>query len=81
MEINARPVAKEEVEAILDRLRPGLVADGGNVELIDVEADGTVRVSFQGACTDCPAQSTTLRVALDEPLRNALPGISAVLAV
>ena len=43
------------VERILDRLRPGLVSDGGNVELLEVSDDGTVRVALQGACASCQA--------------------------
>jgi Fe-S cluster biogenesis protein NfuA len=81
MELQSRTVARKDVEAILDHLRPGLVADGGNLELIDIEPDGTVRVVFQGACANCPAQTTTLRVAIQEPLRSALPGISSVIAI
>ncbi len=81
MELQARAVAREDIEAILDRLRPGLIADGGNLELVDIEPDGTVRIAFQGACATCPAQTTTLRVAIQEPLRNALPNITSVIAV
>ena len=55
-----------------------LVADGGNVELGAVTADGVVRVEFQGACLDCPAQLATLRIAIEEPLRKAVPGVTAV---
>ena len=81
MDLQARLIPREDVEAVLDRLRPGLIADGGNVELIDIEADGTVRVSLQGACADCPAQATTLRFGLEEPLRKALPTVSKVIPV
>ena len=81
MELGSRTVTREDVELVLDRLRPGLVADGGNVELIDVEADGTVRIAMQGACADCPAQPATLRVGLEEPLRQAIPGVTAVVAI
>ncbi|MCH7600551.1 MAG: NifU family protein, partial [Myxococcales bacterium] len=49
MELQTRRITLKQVEAVLDRLRPGLIADGGNVELVGVEADGTVRVSMQGA--------------------------------
>ena len=80
MELQAQMVAREDVEMVLDQLRPGLVADGGNVELIDIEPDGTVRVAFQGTCVSCPAQTTTLRVAIQEPLRNALPAITSVIS-
>lgn len=80
VELQSQMVAREEVEAILDQLRPGLIADGGNVELIDIQPDGTVRVEFQGTCAECPAQTTTLRVAIEEPLRKALPDISGVIS-
>lgn len=72
------PPRREIVEAWLDRIRPALVADGGNVELVGVEHDGTVRVALQGACADCPAQLATLRVGIEEPLKRALPGVQAV---
>ena len=72
------PPERGLVEAWLDRIRPGLVADGGNVELVGVDHDGTVRVVLQGACADCPAQLATLRVGIEEPLKRALPGVQAV---
>jgi Fe-S cluster biogenesis protein NfuA len=72
------PPRRELVEAWLDRIRQGLVADGGNVELVGIEHDGTVRVALQGACARCPAQLTTLRVGIEEPLKRALPGVQAV---
>jgi Fe-S cluster biogenesis protein NfuA len=81
MELQSSFVAPQDVETVLDHLRPGLVADGGNVELIDIEPDGTVRLLFQGACANCPAQTSTLRVAIEEPLRSALPGITSVISV
>ncbi|HPG25894.1 MAG: NifU family protein [Spirochaetaceae bacterium] len=75
------PPAREVVEAWLDRLRPALVADGGNVELLSVEADGTVRIALQGACSTCPARLATLRIGLEEPLKQQLAGVQAVVAV
>lgn len=72
------PPQRKQVEAWLDRIRPALVADGGNVELVGIEHDGTVRVALQGACTTCPAQLATLRVGIEEPLKRALPGVRAV---
>jgi Fe-S cluster biogenesis protein NfuA len=74
---NAR--LRDAVEAALDRLRPGLVADGGNVELVGIDPDGTVRVMLQGACASCPAQLATVRVAIEEPLRRTVPGVSGVI--
>ncbi len=71
----------EAVEAQLDRLRPALVADGGNVELLGVDADGTVRVTLQGQCATCPAQIATLRLGIEEPLREAIPAVMGVVAI
>jgi Fe-S cluster biogenesis protein NfuA len=71
----------DAVEAELDGLRPALIADGGNVELLDVDDDGTVRLVLQGECATCPAQFATLRVGLEEPLRSAVPGVTAVVLV
>jgi Fe-S cluster biogenesis protein NfuA len=71
----------DAVEAQLDRLRPALVADGGNIELLGVDADGTVRVTLQGQCATCPAQIATLRLGIEEPLREAIPAVLGVVAI
>ena len=81
LELESRAPLRGAVEAALDRLRPGLLADGGNVELLDVGEDGVVRVVFQGACVACPAQNATLRVGLEEPLKRSVPGVTAVVPV
>ena len=78
MEIQEQGPSRDAIEAVLDRIRPGLIADGGNLELLDVGLDGVVRVEFQGACASCPAQLATLRVAIEEPLRARIPGVTAV---
>jgi Fe-S cluster biogenesis protein NfuA len=75
------PPAREIVEAWLDRVRPALVADGGNIELVAIDHDGTVRVAMQGACADCPAQLATLRIGIEDPLKKAFAGIRSVIAV
>jgi Fe-S cluster biogenesis protein NfuA len=74
------PPEAGEVEAMLDRIRPGLVADGGNLELLGIDADGTVRIELQGECATCPARVATLRVAIEEPLRQTFAGVTAVVA-
>ena len=81
MEIARKRPARKAVEEVLDRIRPGLVADGGNVELRQIEEDGLVRIEFQGACATCPAQLATLRIAIESPLREAVPGVTGVVAV
>jgi len=77
----ARPALRDAVEAQLDRLRPALIADGGNVELVGVDADGTVRVTFQGYCATCPAQVATLEIGLQTPLMATVPGVTSVVAI
>jgi len=74
------PPPREAVETTLDQLRPALVADGGNVEIVAVDPDGTLRLTFQGACTTCPAQLATLRAGLEPRLKAAHPGIHNVIA-
>jgi Fe-S cluster biogenesis protein NfuA len=72
---------RAQVEATLDHLRPGLIADGGNVELVGVESSGVVSVLFQGACVRCPAQLATLRFVLEAALRKEIPAITQVVPI
>lgn len=72
---------RERVEVVLDRLRPGLLADGGNVEVVGVDEDGVVRVLFQGACATCPAQVATLRLVIEATLRREVRDITEVVPV
>jgi len=81
MEWSASNQLRPAVEAALDRLRPALVADGGNVEIVDIDDEGHVRVCFQGACATCPAQIATLRIGLEAPLRKAVPGVTALISI
>ncbi len=69
---------EEQVRAALDALRPGFLADGGNVELIAIDEDGTVWVELQGACETCPAAAQTLRLVLAPGLREAVRGVTSV---
>ena len=75
------PPRPEDVRAALDVVRPGLLADGGNVELVSVGEDGKVQLELQGACRNCPAQEMTLRHVVEPLLRERLSGITAVVAV
>jgi Fe-S cluster biogenesis protein NfuA len=71
---------RDRVEIALDRLRPALIADGGNLELLDVAEDGTVCVVLQGTCASCPAQSATIRFGVEAALRAEIPEVTAVVA-
>jgi len=71
---------KEKVDKVLDKIRPSLMADGGNVELVDVE-DGVVKVRLTGACSGCPMSQMTLKMGIERLLKQELPEIQEVVAV
>lgn len=81
METSRTRTLRHRVEAALDRLRPALLQDGGNVELVEVQEDGTVRIELQGACATCPAQAATVREAIEPELREQVDAAVAVVAV
>jgi Fe-S cluster biogenesis protein NfuA len=68
---------KEKVQAVLDKIRPSLQADGGDVELADV-VDGVVKVRLQGACKGCPMSQMTLRNVIERVIKKEIPEVKAV---
>lgn len=72
---------KVRIEEVLDLVRPYLQADGGNVELVDVTEAGVVMVRLQGACGSCPSAHYTLKMGIEEQLKQHIPGIVEVIAV
>ncbi len=71
---------KEQVEAALGEIRPALQADGGDVELVDVE-DGVVKVRLTGACGSCPMATMTLRFGVEKVLKERIPEVKQVVTV
>ncbi len=71
---------KEKVEQELENIRPRLQADGGDVELVDVE-DNVVKVKLTGACAGCPMSQMTLTQGVERVLKNKIPEIKKVQAV
>ena len=71
---------RDKVEEVLNQIRPALVADGGNVELLDVN-DGTVKVRLTGACAGCPMSTMTLKMGIERILKQEIPEIKEVVAV
>jgi len=71
---------REKVEAALDRIRPALQADGGDVELIDVR-EGVVSVKLIGACGGCPMSTMTLRNGIERILKQDVPEVKEVVTV
>ena len=72
---------KEKVEQALSKIRPMLQADGGNVELVEVTADGIVRVKLTGACGCCPMSQMTLKNGIEKLLKKEIPEIKEVIAL
>lgn len=72
---------EEKVLSALDKIRPYLKADGGDVELIQITPDGIVRVRLMGACSTCPMSQMTLRAGVERALIREVPGIRRVEAV
>ena len=72
---------KEEVEKTLMSIRPRLQADGGDVELVDVNGEGVVFVQLVGACRGCPGATMTLKMGIERILRQQVPGVKSVEAV
>jgi len=70
----------DSVDNVLDTVRPALMADGGNVELVGVD-DGIVKLRLQGACVGCPMSQMTLRMGIERELRKHIPGIQEVISV
>lgn len=71
---------KEKVQAALDKVRPALQADGGDVELVEVQ-DGIVKVRLTGACGGCPMSQMTLKMGIERHLKKEVPEVKEVVAV
>ncbi len=72
---------REEVQRVIDRIRPNLQADGGDVELIDVGDDGVVKVKLTGACHGCPMAQMTLKNGIEKFLKEEVPAVKSVVSV
>ena len=72
---------REEIENIIDKIKPNLQADGGDIELVDVEEDGTVKVRLLGACAGCPMSQLTLQMGVERILKKEVPEVKKVIAV
>jgi Fe-S cluster biogenesis protein NfuA len=71
---------REQVEKSLRKIRPMLQADGGDVELVDID-DGIVKLRLQGACAGCPGAQMTLKMGVERQLKQDIPEVKAVEAV
>ena len=71
-------VDRNDVAAVLELIRPSLIADGGDVKLVDVTDDGVVKVELTGACKGCPLSELTLANGIERILKERVPGVVSV---
>lgn len=71
-------MTREKVVEVIDSIRPNLQADGGDIELIDVTEDGTVKVRLKGACRGCPSAAITLKSGVEKILKEQIPEVKCV---
>ncbi len=72
---------KESVQAAIEKIRPMLKADGGDVELVGVSDEGVVQVRLQGACSGCPMSQMTLKNGIERIIKQEVPGVKSVESV
>lgn len=72
---------KEKVEAALEKIRPSLQADGGDVELVEVTTDGVVKVKLTGACAGCPMRQMTLQMGISRAIKKEVSEVKEIVAV
>ncbi len=72
---------KEKIENALDKVRPALQADGGDVQFIDIDDEGVVKVKLTGACGGCPMSQMTLKMGIEKVLKQDVPEVNRVESV
>jgi Fe-S cluster biogenesis protein NfuA len=72
---------EEKVKEVIEQIRPFLKADGGDVEIVEVTEDGTVKVRLTGACGHCPMSTMTLKMGIEKKLKESIPEVKEVVAV
>jgi Fe-S cluster biogenesis protein NfuA len=72
---------REKIEKALEKIRPMLMADGGNVDLVEVTDEGVVKLKLTGSCGCCPMSSMTLKMGIERILKQEIPEIKEVIAL
>lgn len=73
-----RWIMYEQVQDVLNKLRPYLLRDGGDVQLVDVDEDGVVQIRLMGACGNCPSSAITLKAGIERALTTEVPGVTEI---
>ena len=74
-------ISREKIESALEKVRPSLQADGGDVQLVEVDENGVVKVKLMGACGGCPMSQMTLKMGIEKILKQNVPEVSSVESV
>jgi Fe-S cluster biogenesis protein NfuA len=77
----SQTMIKEKVQQALNKVRPSLQADGGDVQLVDVDEQGVVKVKLTGACGGCPMSQMTLKMGIEKVLKQNVPEVTRVESV
>lgn len=72
---------EERIKASIERIRPALKGDGGDVKYVSVNNEGVVTVQLQGACGNCPGAIMTLKMFIEETLKREVPGVTSVVGI
>jgi len=79
--VTQTPSVREKVQNVINLIRPAVQADGGDIELVDVTAEGVVQIRFHGACHGCPSSTMTLQMGIERNLREKVPEVTQVIPV
>ncbi len=74
-------IEREKLESVLDKIRPAIQADGGDVELIRIREDNVVEVRLKGACNGCPMATLTLKAGIERIVKEEIPEVVEVISV
>ena len=75
---DAAPSLTERVERVIERIRPAVQSDGGDLELVGVTEEGVVQIRLHGACVGCPSSSMTLHMGIERNVREKVPEVTGV---
>ena len=74
-------ISTEKIEALLDKIRPSIQADGGDVELVKIREDNVIGVRLKGACNGCPMATLTLKAGIERIIKEEIPEVVEVISV
>jgi len=80
-EVNTEKTLEEKVQDTIEAIRESLQSHGGDVELVEIDEDNTVKVRLQGACQGCPGATMTMKMGIERILKERVPEVKEVIAV